>query len=312
MVLHSPYEDYDLYSFFLRLVRQIPEGKVSTYREIAAAMGDSRAAAASAYMQATLASSDQAPFHRLIRASGELGGYRTLDEIRNDSVQLREEGITVTSGRVKFIRDHLFDEFETDYPLQQMKDEQVSMAERVSLEDDFDEDIIGAVDVSYDGRDGFGVIAFREDGEYIIGDTVLPADFPYIPGYLFYREYRFIKKLAINFDGTLLIDGNGLIHPRYFGLASASGVYMNKATVGVAKTLLLGKIRRNWVIYGDRQVGYIAGKHTIISPGHRISLESSVQMITDNYGKTYPDILKVAHNGTVSLRRAAQEKARMA
>lgn len=307
-MINSPYEDYDLYGYFLNLVNQIPEGRVTSYVELARALGDQVAALACAYMQATLRKSDDAPFHRIVRASGQIAGFTNLQGIKRNSDLLREEGLTVRSGAVKYINEAMFNDFETDYPLESMREEQNRLSDKVSLEDDFDEDVIGAVDVSYMEIDGFGSMVFKEDGEWIERNVTLDASFPYIPGYLFYREYRFVKKLVNHFDGTVLIDGNGLLHPRMFGLASATGVCLNKATVGVAKSLLLGKIRRNWVIYSDRKVGYMLRKNTIISPGHRISLESSVDLIRERYDNSYPDILKRAHNNTVKLRKSYGEE----
>ncbi len=303
MLINSPFEEFDLYSYFINLVKQIPEGKVTSYREMATALGDRVSAVACAYMQSALRGQDDIPLHRLVRASGELGGYNSPDEIRENSRILRGEGITVTSGRVKFMESHLFSDFDTDYPLEKMREEQERMSERLSLEDDYDEDILGAVDVSYDALKGYAHFVYEEDGEYIGSDAVMDANFPYIPGYLFYREYRFVKSLARNFPGTLLIDGNGIIHPRFFGLASETGVCLNKATVGIAKSLLLGNIKQNLIVYRGREIGYMLNSGTIISPGHRISLESSIGLIKEKYNHAYPDLMKVAHNNTVRLRR---------
>lgn len=304
MVTNSSFEDFDLYSYFLRLVEQIPEGKVASYLDLAKALGDPVAAVSCAYMQYALQNTENVPLHRVVRVSGDLGGYRSLEAIKGDTLKLREEGLVVRSGRVKFVKDHLFSDFETDYPLEKMKEEQKELSERVSLEDDFDGETVGAVDVSYDKKYGYASFSYYEDKDYLNTDFTGEATFPYIPGYLFYREYRFVKQLAKDFDGTLLIDGNGLLHPRFFGLASATGVCLNKATVGVAKSLLLGQVKRNWVIYRDMKVGYVLNKNTIISPGNRFSLQSSVDFIIERFNQTYPEILRVAHNNTVKLRRA--------
>lgn len=303
MVISSPYEDFDLYTYFVELVKQIPEGKVASYLEIAKALGDPVAAVSCAYMQSELREAQNVPLHRVVRASGELGGYKTIEEVRGDTARLRDEGLTVRSGKVKFVDSHRFTDFETEYPLEKMKGEQEKLSERVSMDDDFDEDLIGAVDVSYDGRKGYAAFSYAEDDEYISRNRSMDANFPYIPGFLFYREYRFIKQLARNFGGTLLIDGNGLIHPRFFGLASATGVFLNKATIGVAKSLLLGRVKHNWVLYRDRKIGYVLNRNTIISPGHRISVDSSVDFMIGKYNHVYPEILKIAHNSTVKLRR---------
>lgn len=307
-MIHSPFEDFDLYGYFINLVKQIPEGKVTSYAILSRALGDPVSALACAYMQSVLRGDPYAPFHRVVRAGGEIAGYNNTEQIRRDSNILRGEGLTVRSGAVKFVKDVMFTDFDTDFPLESMRAEQSKLSDKVSLDDDYDEDLIAAVDVSYVKKRGFASMVYLEDGEHIVKDMLMDATFPYIPGYLFYREYRFVRKLVERFGGTLLIDGNGLLHPRFFGLASATGVCLNKATVGVAKSLLLGKINRNWIIYGDRKVGYQLGKKTIISPGHRISLVSSIKLIKEKYGVSYPEILKSAHSETVRLRRKSLQE----
>ncbi|WP_243156056.1 endonuclease V [Clostridium sp. C2-6-12] len=62
--------------------------------------------------------------------------------------------------------------------------------------------------------------------------------FPYIPGYLAFRELPLvlegIKKLSINPD-LFIFDGNGYLHPRHMGIATHASFYLNKPTIGIAK-----------------------------------------------------------------------------
>ncbi len=303
-MLHSRFEDFDLYSYFAHLVDQIPEGKVTSFKEIAQALGDPVAALAAAYMQRILRGSIH-PVHRIVSLNGKLGGYRSTDTIRSDSELLRNEGVYVTSGSVLDFSSINFNDFDTYFPLASMREEQDRYSKEVSLEDDFDPDTIGGVDVSYDDWTGYACFVRTEDKDYIKSESVKKLRFPYIPGYLFYREYPFIRGLAGKFQGTLLLDGNGILHPRYFGLASSAGVFMGNATIGVAKSLLLGSVKNNRVLYGGREVGYIMNRRTIVGPGHKITLESSIRLIGNLYGRNYPGILRIAHNGTVSLRKKA-------
>ena len=73
--------------------------------------------------------------------------------------------------------------------------------------------------------------------------------------YLAYHETPFIEQLSHGFDGTLLIDANGLLHPRKCGLATFAGVIMGRQTIGVAKSLLMGKPDNEGYIIYDKILG---------------------------------------------------------
>jgi deoxyribonuclease V len=69
------------------------------------------------------------------------------------------------------------------------------------------------------------------------------SPFPYLSGYLMFREAPLIlealSKIKTKID-CLLVDGNGILHPRSMGLATFLGIILRKPTIGCAKTLLLG------------------------------------------------------------------------
>lgn len=71
----------------------------------------------------------------------------------------------------------------------------------------------------------------------------LPTEFPYIPGFLSFREVPVLLAALQKFDrvpDVLMVDGQGVAHPRRFGVASHLGVLANLPSIGVAKSKLCG------------------------------------------------------------------------
>jgi len=116
--------------------------------------------------------------------------------------------------------------------------------------------------------------------------------FPYIPGLLSFREIPAVlaalRRLTIAPD-LLLCDGQGYAHPRRFGIACHLGVITGLASIGVAKTRLIGEYalpaNRKGAWTALTQNGEIIGavlrtresvKPLFISTGHRVGLESSI------------------------------------
>lgn len=140
----------------------------------------------------------------------------------------------------------------------------------------------------------------------------LPTTFPYVPGLLSFRELpavlRAVESLG-RMPDLFLCDGQGIAHPRRFGIACHLGLLTNTPALGVGKSRLVGKHgkvpeqRGGWTALIDRHevVGAVlrtrAGvKPVYISPGHRISLESAVRLVmvcTTRY--KLPETTRAAH-----------------
>jgi deoxyribonuclease V len=122
-----------------------------------------------------------------------------------------------------------------------------------------------------------------------------PTTFPYIPGLLSFREIPAVldalEKLEIAPD-IILCDGQGIAHPRKLGIASHLGVLLDMPTIGVAKSLFVGKHeplseeKGNWqpLRYRGETVGAALRTRTgvkpvYVSPGHRISLETAIAIV---------------------------------
>ena len=296
------YTHMNLYEYFYNLVKQIPDGYITTYGELARALGDIKAARAVGYMLSVNSDPEGIPCYRVVHTDRRIGKYAL--GVEEKERRLRKDGIIISDGMVDNFNERFFSDFRTDYPLIKLQKEQESIGKFASFEDLEVVDNYAAIDVSYDGRDGYGAIAVYRDGGYIINTFYQRVDFPYIPGYLGYRETPFIEQLSEGFDDMLIIDANGLLHPRKCGLATFAGVIMGRPTIGVAKSLLLGKPDVNgYIVYNGEKLGYMINRHCIVSPGNMIGMESSIRKIKLLGKDKYPDILKRVHNETVDFRK---------
>jgi len=125
----------------------------------------------------------------------------------------------------------------------------------------------------------------------------------YIPGLFMLKESKPIlhtlKKLEKNFD-ILLVDGNGQLHPRRCGLACYIGLKLDKPVIGVAKSLLCGKIRSDSKVeYKGKVLGCEIKqnkKKLYVSVGNKISLNTAVKIIKELIvkGNWYPEPLRIA------------------
>jgi deoxyribonuclease V len=135
--------------------------------------------------------------------------------------------------------------------------------------------------------------------------------FPYVPGFLAFREGQAIiaaiRKLARKPD-IILVDGQGIAHPRRFGIACHIGVLLDIPAIGCAKTRLVGDHREPNVRKGSwsdlRYEGGIVGavlrtRHNVrplfISAGHRIDRSGAVSFVLSCVGSyRIPEPLRCA------------------
>lgn len=163
------------------------------------------------------------------------------------------------------------------------------------------------IDVSYKDLNAFcsAVIVNKNTLEIIeIANEKSIVKYSYIPGLFMLREakplLRTLRLLKNKFD-LVLIDGHGILHPRKCGLASYIGIMIDKPTIGVAKTLLCGSIMENhYVEYNKTILGYKISKddkkNIYVSVGHKISLETAIDIIKKLTKKTefIPEPLRIA------------------
>jgi deoxyribonuclease V len=141
--------------------------------------------------------------------------------------------------------------------------------------------------------------------------SVMSVDFPYVPGLLSFREAPAILNafhVLKNKPDLFVIDGGGINHPRFAGLATHVGVTADIPTIGVTKKLLCGTGKLPTeegesciITYREKAVGYYlkskkGSKPIIVAPGHKVSLETSLELIKTCIRKhKLPEPTRVAH-----------------
>jgi deoxyribonuclease V len=146
--------------------------------------------------------------------------------------------------------------------------------------------------------------------------------FPYVPGLLSFREAPLMleafEKLVISPD-LVLVDGQGIAHPRRFGIAAHLGLFLDVPTIGCAKSRLCGTCEEPGTEAGSsadlRDGGEVIGavvrtrqgtKPVYVSVGHKISLQQAVRwVLMCCRGFRLPEPTRLAHQSAGGhLRRA--------
>ncbi|HXG60095.1 MAG TPA: deoxyribonuclease V [Planctomycetota bacterium] len=172
------------------------------------------------------------------------------------------------------------------------------LRDRVVREGDVPAGTVGGADVSE--RAGIARAALVVTRNLVPVEEVAvetPVRFPYIPGLLSFREIPALlkawEKLRARPD-VLIVDGQGIAHPRRFGIASHLGVLLDQPSIGCAKSRLIGRYeepppeRGAWTPLVDRgevigaAVRTRTGRRVVfVSIGHRVSLAAAIRVVLD-------------------------------
>ncbi|MBD6616939.1 deoxyribonuclease V [Komarekiella sp. 'clone 1'] len=179
---------------------------------------------------------------------------------------------------------------------------QEQLRSQVITEDKFKEPIqyVAGVDMGFeaDGTISRAAVAVLSFPDLQVVETSLarrPTTFPYIPGFLSFREIPAVldalEKIQIIPD-IILCDGQGIAHPRRLGIASHLGVIIDMPTIGVAKSLLIGKHEDlpetkgslQPLIHRGETIGAVLRTRTGVKPlyissGHRVSLSTAIDYV---------------------------------
>ena len=178
-------------------------------------------------------------------------------------------------------------------------------------------DYVAGIDVGFEAEGTItrAAVAVLSYPELQLCDQAIarrPTTFPYIPGFLSFREVPAVLDALENVTivpDLLLCDGQGIAHPRRLGIACHLGVLTNLPAIGVAKSRLVGKHaevpekRGTWEPLCDRgeTIGAVLKTRPNTNPlyislGHRISLETAIAYVmgcTTKY--RLPETTRFAH-----------------
>jgi deoxyribonuclease V len=284
----------DLEAELTALLAQIPLGRVTTYGDLADALGLRSAARWVGEFLRRHTHSEECPCHRVVRKGGELGFYVAGREPSEKAECLKAEGVPVCSQRIERFEEFVFRDFRSDQPLTRLIDVQREMAQRVQLVPQVGVPRLAAgLDVSY-ARDGTATgacaVVERDSGRLVWTTTHrLRPGLPYIPSLLTFRELPILLALFERSRREFpeldlyFVDGNGILHPRGAGVAACFGVVADVPTIGVAKSLLCGRLQAPagrsadlgaLLSVDDRTVGAVVmlpslSRPLYVSPGHK-------------------------------------------
>src|SRR5215217_3807675 len=150
-----------------------------------------------------------------------------------------------------------------------------------------------------------------------------PLRFPYVPGLLSFRELPSVvgalEKIETEVD-ALVLDAQGIAHPRRMGLASHLGIFLDVPTVGCAKSPLVGSFEEPGrergsatdLVHRGETVGRVVRTREGVSPvyvsvGSGIDLRSSVELVLACCTKyRLPESTRQAHSAANRLRRGEE------
>lgn len=152
----------------------------------------------------------------------------------------------------------------------------------------------------------------------------LTVSFPYLPGYLSFREVPLLVAVLSRLSRTpdlVFVDGQGRAHPRRCGLAVHLGVELGLPTVGCAKKPLVGDFEppgpevgaRSPILLEGEVVGYVVRTRTgvkpvYVSPGHGLSADEAVDLVLAACrGYRLPEPVRLAHLCATRARKCARE-----
>jgi deoxyribonuclease V len=195
---------------------------------------------------------------------------------------------------------------------------QVELAGRVCRTGDVPHPrFIAGADISVDKVSGTGnaavvVLSYPEMALVEVRTARDKLDFPYVPGLLSFREAPLVLAAWAKLETVpdlLLVDGQGIAHPRRLGLASHLGLFLDTPAIGCAKSRLCGLHDEPGLAAGSAAElvdgGEVIGvalrtrdgvRPVYVSIGHKVDLTAAVRLVLDCCrGYRLPEPTRLAH-----------------
>jgi len=194
--------------------------------------------------------------------------------------------------------------------IKKLEQEQIKLAKKVVLKDDLPEEgirLIAGCDQAFIDKDILSQVAVLDYKTMEVVEkkyALLKNKFPYIPGFLSYRESPAIVEAFSKLNNKpdlLMVDANGILHQRKIGMASHLGILLDIPTIGVAKSLLMGEVKEGKVMVEGEQRAFELktkehAKPVYVSPGHKVSLKTSLRIVKECMRENkLPEPLAMAH-----------------
>jgi deoxyribonuclease V len=222
-------------------------------------------------------------------------------------------------------------EFPKPRDLKEAQDLQRLLAQRLILQGEVEARWLAALDASHPPRGAKGisvaaVVLWDHEAQRVaeVATAALPEEelMPYRSGFLSFREVPLylaaLRKLA-QIPELLLVDGQGIAHPRRLGIAAHLGLHLDLPSIGVAKSLLYGvpegelpreagsaiPLKAQGELLGWVYRSRSGVRPLILSPGHRIGCAEVLHWIQSLPSPTrLPEPLREAHRQAGLARRA--------
>jgi deoxyribonuclease V len=203
-----------------------------------------------------------------------------------------------------------------DLTPRQAVQQQLELASLVRATDDWERcETVAGIDVGIRaGRARAAIVVFAIDALCELEHQVVerPLTFPYVPGLLSFREAPVVLEALERLQTTpdfLMLDGQGLAHPRRLGIACHLGVLLDCPSIGCAKSRLCGESsapsaeRGAWTPLrdGETLIGAVVRTRTAVRPvyvsvGHRVSLPAAIDLVLRcGAGYRLPEPIRWAH-----------------